>query len=247
MAQVSALVAALKSALKAANLTYADVARELDLSESSIKRKFSRQDFSVMELDRICALVGMEISELVKLMEEKRGHLQHLSGEQEAEIADDMALLLVTVCALNRWTFQEILDFYTFTEPELIQLTAKLDRLKVIELLPSNRIKLLVAANFNWLPRGPIEKVFLHAIQHDFFNAPFAQDDHQLLVLNGMLSATSNAEFRRKMERLAREFELLNQEDNALTLEQRHGYTVVVAMRDWRYRVFAPFLSRNRK
>ena len=50
MAQVSALVAALKSALKAASLTYAEVARELELSESSIKRKFSRQDFSMSRL-----------------------------------------------------------------------------------------------------------------------------------------------------------------------------------------------------
>jgi transcriptional regulator with XRE-family HTH domain len=243
MAQVSALVTALKSALKAASFTYAEVARELDLSESSIKRKFSRQDFSVLELDRICALLSMEISDLVKLMEEKRGRLQHLDTEQESEIADDMALLLVTVCVLNRWTFQDILDFYTFTEPELVQLMARLDRLRLIELLPGNRIKLLVAPNFNWLPRVPIERVFLQAIQQDFFNAPFARDDHQLIVLNGMLSSTSNAEFRRKMERLAQEFDLLNQEDNALHLDQRHGYTVLLAMRDWRYRVFRPFLN----
>jgi hypothetical protein len=245
MAQVSALVEALKSALKAGAITYAEVARALDLSESSIKRKFSRQDFSVLELDRICAMVGMEISDLVKLMEEKRGRLQHLDAEQEAEIADDLSLLMVTVCVLNRWTFAEILDFYTFTEPELIQLTAQLDRLKLIELLPNNRIKLLVAPNFNWLPRGPIESVFLHAIQQDFFSAAFEREDHQFIVLNGMLSAASNAEFRRKMERLAREFDVLNQEDNALPLEQRHGYTVLLALRDWRYRLFMPFLDKS--
>ena len=122
---------------------------------------------------------------------------------------------------------------------------ARLDRLKLIELLPSNRIKLLVAPNFNWLPRGPIERVFLQAIQQDFFSAPFARDDHELIVLNGMLSSTSNAEFRRKMERLAQEFDLLNQEDNALNLDKRHGYTVLLAMRDWRYRVFRPFLSQE--
>ncbi|MCZ6829928.1 MAG: helix-turn-helix domain-containing protein [Gammaproteobacteria bacterium] len=245
MAQVSALVEALKSVLKAGNLTYAEVARTLELSESSIKRKFSRQDFSLLELDRICAMVGMEISELVKLMEEKRGRLQHLTSEQETEIADDLGLLMVTVCVLNRWTFAEILGFYTFSEPELIQLTARLDRLKLIELLPNNRIKLLVAPNFNWLPRGPIETVFLRAIQQDFFTARFEQEDHQFIVLNGMLSMASNAEFRRKMERLAREFDVLNQEDNGLPFDQRHGYTVLLALRDWRYRLFTPYLNKE--
>ncbi len=242
MAQVTALVASLKSALKAAGLTYAEVAAELSLSESSIKRKFSRQDFSIAELDRVCALAGLEISELVKSMEENRGRLQQLNADQEKEIAADLSLLLVTVSVLNRWSFDEILKFYAFSEPELIQLLARLDRLRVVELLPSNRIKLLVAPNFSWLPRGPIERVFLKAIQQDFFSAPFEREDHSLIVLNGMLSKASNAEFRRKLERLAQEFDQLNQEDAALPLEKRHGFTALLALRDWRYELFAPFL-----
>jgi hypothetical protein len=245
MAQVAALVQALKGALKSAGLTYAEVAASLDLSESSVKRKFSRQDFSVVELDRICAQIGIEISELVKLMEEKQGRLQQLTPEQENEIAQDLAQLLVTVCVLNKWTFANILDFYSFSEPELITMMVKLDRLKLIELLPKNRIKLLIAPNFQWLPAGPIETVFLHAIQQDFFSARFEQEDHQFIVLNGMLSAASNAEFRRKMERLAREFDLLNQEDGNLPFEQRHGYTALLALRDWRYKSFAPYLGEE--
>lgn len=243
MAQVSALVQALKTALKAAGLTYAEVADSLGLSESSVKRKFSRQDFSLTELDRICTDISTEISELVKLMEEQQGRIQQLTKSQEEEIVEDMALLLVTVCVLNRWTFNDLLKAYLFSEPELIQKLAKLDRLKLIELLPNNRIKLLIAANFQWLPAGPIESVFLKAIQQDFFAARFEQDDHQLTVLNGMLSSASNAEFQRKMERLAREFDLLNQEDNSLPLDMRRGYSVVLALRDWRYSSFRPYLS----
>jgi hypothetical protein len=245
MAQVTALLAVLKSALKGAKITYVDVASALDLSESSIKRKFSRQDFSLAEVDRLCSLLGMEISELVKLMEEKSGRLQHLGTEQEEEIAQDLGLLLVTVCVLNRWSFAEILDFYSFDESQLIQMMAKLDRLKLIDLLPKNRIKLLIAPNFSWLPRGPIESIFLHAIAQDFFAAQFAMEDHQFIVLNGMLSAESNAEFRRKMERLAREFDVLNQEDSGIPLDQRSGYTALLALRDWNYNLFKPYLNAD--
>ncbi|MFT4822244.1 MAG: transcriptional regulator with XRE-family HTH domain [Cryomorphaceae bacterium] len=241
MAQVSALVQSLKTALKAAGLTYAEVAGSLGLSESSVKRKFSRQDFSLAELDRICTDISTEISDLVKLMEERQGRIQQLTKAQEEEIAEDMALLLVTVCVLNRWTFDDLLKAYLFTGPELIQKLAKLDRLKLIELLPHNRIKLLIAANFQWLPAGPIKSVFLKAIQQDFFAARFEQDDQQLIVRNGMLSSASNAEFQRKMERLAREFDLLNQEDNSLPLKMRRGYSVVLALRDWRYSSFRPY------
>lgn len=243
MAQVAALVAALKSALKSSRMTYATVATGLGLSESSVKRKFSRQEFSLAEIDRICTLCGMDISDLVQLMEQRKGRLQALTPAQEREIAHDLGLLVVTVCVLNRWRFSQIIEYYVFDEHELVQMLAKLDRLRVIELQPNNRIKLLVAPNFGWLPNGPIEQVFLQAIQQDFFATRFDQEDHQLIVLNGMLSATSNAEFRRKMERLAREFDLLNQEDTGQPFEQRKGYTALLALRDWRYAGFASWLS----
>lgn len=239
MAQVTALVEALKATLKSSRMTYAGVAKGMGLSESSVKRKFSRQEFTLTEIDRICSLCSMEISDLVQLMEQRHGRLRALTVEQEREIADDRGLLVVAVCVLNRWSFKEILRFYVFGEHELVQMLAKLDRLKLIELQPNNRIKLLVAPNFGWLPNGPIQKFFLQAIQQDFFAARFEQEDHELIVLNGMLCAASNAEFRRKMERLAREFDLLNREDTREPFEQRHGYTVVLALRDWRYKGLA--------
>ena len=58
-----------------------------------------------------------------------------------------------------------------------------------------------------------------------------------------MLSSSSNAEFRRKMERLAREFDLLNREDSSMPFEQRHGYTAVIALRDWQYKGFESLRS----
>ncbi len=239
MAQVAALVAALKAALKSAHLTYASVAVAMDLSESSVKRKFSRQEFSLSELDQICSLCGMEFAELVKLMEQRKDRLQTLTVEQEREIAEDLALLLVAVCVLNRWSFDNIVQYYVFKPHELLQKLAQLDRLRIIELQANNRIKLLVAPNFGWLPNGPIQQVFLRAIQQDFFSARFEREDHELIVLNGMLCESSNAELRRKMERFAREFDQLNQEDSGQDFDSRRGYTVVLALRDWRYQKFA--------
>jgi hypothetical protein len=243
MAQVAALVAALKAALKASQITYAQVADGLDLSESSVKRKFSRQEFTLSELDRICSLCSMDISGLVHVMEQDQSRLRALTAEQEREIARDLGLLVVTVCVLNRWTFSDILEYYVFEDHQLVQMLARLDRLKLLELQPNNRIKLLVAPNFGWLPNGPIQQVFLQTIQQDFFAARFDEADHELIVLNGMLTPDSNAEFRRKMGRLAREFDTLNQEDSGKPFDERHGYTAVIALRNWRYQEFAALLS----
>lgn len=245
MAQIKSLVQALKSLLKAHGYTYADVASALSLSEASVKRLFSTESFTLQRLEQVCQLMGLEISDVVQHMNEAQPLLQQLSVEQEAEIASDLELLLITICTLNRWSMDEICGHYKISETECLQKLAKLDRLKIIELLPKNRIKLLIDPNFAWLTDGPIQTFFQQKIGREYFSERFDRAGEQLLVLNGMLSQRTNAEFQRKLLRLVREFDELNNEDAALGLERRNGYTVVMAIRSWRYGLFSPMVRRD--
>lgn len=239
------LLATLKRSLKANGKTYADVATALGLSQASIKRLLTSDQISIGRLEQICKLMDMDIADLCKQMEESSGCIEHLSHDQESEIAKDLVLLLVTVSVLNRWSLAQITDFYTIDEHTCIQKLAHLDRLKIIDLLPKNQIKLKVAANFSWLDNGPIQQFFQQTVAAEFFKTRFKEDGEQLLVLNGMLSKASNQEFQQKMRRLAREFEELNREDVALNLDQREGSTVVLAIRRWNYDLFKPLIKNS--
>ena len=244
MAQINPLLNTLKKALKAHGLTYLKIAEALELSEASVKRLFAEQTISLQRLEQICQLMEMEISDLVQMMNEQPPRLQHLSIEQEKEITHDLVLLLMTVSVLNRWTLQDILAFYKFSESECIQKLARLDKLKIIELLPKNKIKLLVAPNFSWRGNGPIQQFFQEKIAAEYFKTKFNDEDECLIVLNGMLSSQRNGEFQRKLKKLARDFDDINNDDASLPLEQRNGVTVVMAVRNWRYGLFEP-LSRK--
>ena len=238
MAQTALLIATLKQSLKAQHKTYRHVADKLGLSQASVKRLFSEKNLSLQRLDQICQLLDMEISELVQRMNTQQRPLSHLSEAQEAEIAGDPVLLLITVCVLNRWRLEEILAFYQIPETRCIQVLAKLDRLKLIELLPGNRIKLLISPNFAWLENGPIQRFFHAKVEAEFFNSKFDAETERLIVINGMLTDNANAILQRKLERLAKEFDELNNEDSALDIHQRHGTTVVLAIRQWQYGLF---------
>jgi transcriptional regulator with XRE-family HTH domain len=242
MAQTQQLIDTLKQTLKAHGKTYADIADCLDLSEASVKRLFSEKSFSLRRLDQVCQMMGMEISDLVQQMNERAGSaaISSLSLEQEQEIAGDLELLLITVCLLNRWTLQEIMERFHLSEPRCIKHLAKLDRLRLIELLPKNRVKLLVARNFKWRENGPIQRFFQDKLEAEFFSSRFDREEERLIVLSGMLTKSSNAVFQRKMEHLARAFDELNDDDAALPLEQRNGLTVVLAVRRWNFGLFDP-------
>lgn len=239
MAQTKQLIDSLKRALKAHGLSYIDVANQLGLSEASVKRLFSESSFSLTRLDLVCQMMEMEISDLVLQMNnDSRSMLSGLSFEQEEEIAGDIALLLITVCVLNRWTMPQLIEHFHLSEHQCIRHLAILDRLKVIELLAGNNIKLRVSANFKWLDNGPIQQFFQQKLAADFFDSQFTQQQEQLIVINGMLSDSAMMIFHRKLEQLAREFNELNNEDAALALKQKKGTTVVLAMRSWQYGLF---------
>ena len=236
--QTAALIATLKRQLKANGKTYQDVAELLDLSEASIKRLFRDGELSLPRLEKICDAINLELGELVQQMSQHKHRLEQLTREQEQQLVDDTTLLLVAVCCVNGYAFNEILDQYQLEQTTLIQKLAMLDRLKLIELLPNNRIKLCIAPNFNWLPGGPIQKFFHERIKQEFFQASFAKSTDKLLVSNALISPQNNAELQKRMQRLINEFTELSQQDAGLPIDQRHGNTLVVALRQWQSSLF---------
>ena len=53
MPKASNLVDVLKRELKARDITYADLAARIDMSEASVKRMFSQKNFTLQRLDEI--------------------------------------------------------------------------------------------------------------------------------------------------------------------------------------------------
>jgi DNA-binding Xre family transcriptional regulator len=236
--QTALLLQTLKHCLKAQGKTYSDVAKTLGLSEASVKRMFSEQHFSLDRLDRVCEMLGMEISDLVKLMDDSQARIEQLTHAQESEIVKDMSLILITVCVFNQWTMENITQYFTLTEEECVLKLLKLDKIGIIQLLPKNRIKLLMSPNFSWIENGPFERFFREHVGKEYFNSSFLGEHRCLRVLNGALSNASAAEFQQKLLRLAREFSHIVREESTLPIENRSGVTLVMAMRNWDYGLF---------
>lgn len=241
MPQITPLITTLKKQLKAQGKTYADVAELLQLSEASVKRLFAEQNFTLHRLECICHMMGLEISDLVQNMASEQHKIVQMSLEQEAEIAADLLLLMITVCVINGYTYEDLLEQYDICEHECLQKLALLDRLKIIDLLPGNRIKLLVAPDFSWHANGAIQRFFQEKVEQDFFNSRFDKEHEQLMVINGLLSPSSNAEFQKKTRSLALEFTHLAQQDKSLPMSKKHGTSVVLAMRQWQFGLFEAF------
>jgi len=246
MAQSAALIDILKRELKARGVRYADLAKRLKLSEASVKRMFSRRVLTLDRLDEICACAGLDFSDLARALARDEILVSQLTHEQEKEIVSDRKLFLVAVCVLNHVSFEQIVAKYDLTEAECVRLLMQLDRLKFIELMPGNRVRLLVSRTFAWLPDGPIQRFFNDQAHNEYFRSCFDQADEFMLVVNGMLSRQSSAAVVERLKRVAREFSGLHNDDVRLPLGQRSAMSVLVALRHWELDAFAA-LKRPRR
>jgi len=242
MPQTEALIDTLKQALKTHHLTYAEVARQLHMSEANIKRMFAAKRFTLERLEQVCQLMQMELCDLFQLYDESRQRITQLTLEQEQELVSNEKLLLVAVSVRNRLSFNE---HFHISETECIRHLAKLDKLKIIDLQANNRIKLRIDENFSWLANGPIERFFEKQIQGQFMKSRFKGELDQRLFLFGLLSDASVQILMNKMKILAQEFTELHRQDSSLPLDRRHNIGFMLAMRPWELDVFQPLLRKS--
>jgi len=241
MAQVQAVVATLKQALKVARLTYADVALGLGMSEANVKRMFASERLSLNRLEAICELIHMDLTDLFQLVDASRQRITQLQEEQERELVADVKLLLVAVSVRSQLSYEEIIHNYKITETECVHYLAKLDRLHIIDLLPGNRIKLRVDENFSWRPNGPIERFFEREVQSQFLKSGFNSAGSLRVFIPGLLSERSHDVFTRKLLALGKEFTELHRQDCDLPLSKRRSIGLLLALREWEFTAFRPF------
>ena len=232
------IIDTLKRQLKVRGITYSGLAERLNLSESAVKHMFSTGNFSLRRLDDVCAIVELDIGDLVSISESHEQKIEQLSADHEKEIVTDLRLLLMVYCLVNYWTFDEIIERYDITPEAGLKYLRHLDRMKVIELQPGDRVRLLVANNFSWRKNGAIEKFFRSRVQTEFFSHHFQDDESVRIVKNGMLSRKSQVQLIEKLRAMGDLFDDTTWDERKLSASERSGTTMVLAIRHWFFEGF---------
>lgn len=239
MSTTADLVTALKKELKAAQMTYADLAEGLGMAESSVKRMLAKGDMALSRIDAICRVLKLDFGELARRVADSQPLLKEMTQEQEKAVVADKKLLLCAICALSQWTVEQIGAEYRLTEAECIKYFAQLDRIGIIELRPMNRYRLKLAKTFRWRPHGPVMNYFRDHAVLDYFGGGFDGHAEGVLLVHGSVSRAIAPSFVDRLQRVAQDFAQQHQADQKLPDKDRAGYTLVLAMRSWEFEAFA--------
>lgn len=232
------LVTELKAELRRAGITYAALAAELGLAESSVKRIFAKGDMPLSRIDEVLRVLKMDFAELAARVVQAQPMRKELTLEQEKAVVADRKLLLMAISVLSQWSLEQVTATYRLSEAEAITYLVVLDRLGVIELRPLNRYRLKVDKTFRWRPDGPVMDFFRRHVVADYFSGGFDGDGETLMLVHGQVSRPNAALFVERLQRLGQDFAAQHVADQRLPAERKEAYTLVLGMRSWLFAAF---------
>lgn len=246
MSAKSALIAAIKLTMKARGMRYADLARAIGISEASVKRCMSQQTLTLDRIERICDILETDLFELARLGRRTEEERRFLSLEQERALAGNAQLLNLFHLAASGWTFAEILAEFEIDRRALSRDLARLDQLGLLVFSRNERMRLRVPSRFEWRINGPVRRLHGRAAMAEFLAADFAGREDWLRLDVRELSDTSLAQLRRKLERIAQEFQQSAEMDAGLPTSRRRSIGMVLALRPWVFSLIGTLPQRRR-
>jgi DNA-binding Xre family transcriptional regulator len=238
MSTTADLVVAIKQEMKAREMTYADLARDLGMAHSSVKRMLSLGTMRLNRIDDICRALKLDFAELAQRVADAQPALTQLTQAQESALVLDKKLLLTAINVMSHWTVEQMMAHYRLSAAECVKYMAQLDRLGVIELKPMNRYRLKLAKTFQWRPHGPIMTYFRENAALDFYSGGFNQHGEGLVFVHGSVSKAVAPSFVERLQKVAQDFAQQHLADQKLEEQDREGYTLLLAMRNWEFAAF---------
>jgi DNA-binding Xre family transcriptional regulator len=234
---------AIRAHLRTRGMSYKDLSAAIGLSESAVKKLFVRRDCTLSRLHDICNFIQIDLCEIARGTPRQSRLINALTREQEQEIVDDTRLFVVAVCALQGFTFEDIIAGYRISAPQCIALLARLDKIGFLELMPKNHYRLLVTKTFRWISDGPIMR-WTKAHAPEYFDCVFDGPGETLRVINVRISPESRTALLSHLEELAMEYAQQHNADATLPIRERYPLSLCLAVRPWEPKEFRALRRR---
>ncbi|MBK9321938.1 MAG: helix-turn-helix domain-containing protein [Bdellovibrionaceae bacterium] len=133
-------IKALKQELRSSRVTYKDLSKTLKMTEAGVKKLLNKQDLSLKRANSICEAIGVSMYDIMKAAEEATMKDQRFSEEQTQFFLENPNYFnFYMQLAYEQKSPQEIQD-KNLSQQSVFRYLKKLDDLKLIKLLPGNKV-----------------------------------------------------------------------------------------------------------
>lgn len=246
MDETRRILDALKRCLHSRGMTYRGLGRALGLSESSVKRLFADESFTLSRLERVCKVLDMSVADLSRMAVGGRDAQSAANGltlEQEKTLAADASLLACFYLLLNGRSVDDVARRLGLGERSLRNLLGKLAAARLLDIDSPHKVRLHARLPIAWRPNGPVRRLYERQVRAEFLQSSFAGDSEALSFHSAELSPASVRILLRKIERLAADVADLAALDVNVPSRDKTSVALLLACRPWVFSMFSAYRS----
>lgn len=146
----------LQGVLKARGMTYADLARRMDISEPTVKRIFAGHDCKLSRLLEICEILEVPLADVLHRANRNAEEVRLFPVATEARLAADPSLFYLFILLREPIPQQEIETRFGLTGSDMFRLGRALENLDLAEVHPGNRIRITWTGPVRFRTDGPL-------------------------------------------------------------------------------------------
>ncbi|HWK73430.1 MAG TPA: helix-turn-helix transcriptional regulator [Povalibacter sp.] len=249
MNETKRMLETLKRCLRARGMTYSSLGKALGLSESSVKRLFADESFTLTRLERVCSVIDMSVADLSRMAsgarEAQTQQPYSLTLEQERTLASNASLLACFYLLLNGRTVEETERRLDLNSRAMRSLLSRLTAARLIEIDAKRNVRLHAKLPIAWRPDGPVRRLYERQVRAEFLQGPFSAPSEALTFHSAELSPASVRILLRKLERLAADFADLAALDVHVPSRDKTSVAVLLACRPWVFSMFSAYRARG--
>lgn len=149
--------------------THESLAKELNVSPATIKRRLNGQSTTIQQIGEFSNLLGYSFHELVDLSAAESNKTSLFTEEQERLLAKDLKYMLVFRYILLKKSFEEILHYLSLKESQLREILRHLEEVNLTELHKNDRLKTKIKFPFQWKSNGPLHQKYYSFLIESIF------------------------------------------------------------------------------
>ena len=235
MGQIDQFLAAFKSSLKAKNIIYRDLAKSLNLSESSIKRILASKSISLERIDEICRVCDISFSEVCRNANfEEDVSSYTVTKEQEKILAENPRLLHYFILLNDGLSPAKIEKNFEITTQESKKNLLHLDKINLLELHPRDRIKLKnKTGTLRFRKDGAVGKILFAQTKNNYLNHDFESNLDYIRFVTNVFAEESLIKFKKKFDKIVSELQEESRMASSIDPKGLHDMGVLLAFRPW--------------
>lgn len=161
LSEADRLLRALKKVFRDRGIRQRQIAEALGVSQASVRRYLSGKGIGLQLLEQLCQIAKIRIVDLAEMaLNGDQGLAHRLTERQELDLAQNVLTAFIFYLLRYGWTPEEICEECELSKPELIRHLLQLDRLRLIRLLPNNKVRILTVKYPDWQQGGPVRRTF---------------------------------------------------------------------------------------